>query len=283
MIKMIKVILLGVFCWSWVLPLYAQAAWADPLLAKVYKEELDLSQWWVSEKLDGVRAIWDGQQLRFRSGRVIQAPAWYTQDFPAQPMDGELWMGRGTFEQTSAAVRRKQPQDEPWRRIHYRLFELPAAKGTFTQRVEQMQSLTHQLQISWLQPIPQQRVSNREALFRWLERVVEEGGEGLMLHRADSLYHGGRSGDLLKLKAWQDAEATVVEIMPGQGKYRGMMGALRVEDAQGRQFRIGSGFSDQERQNPPALGSLITYKYTGTTGRGLPRFASFLRLRQGPE
>ena len=113
-----------------------------------------------------------------------------------------------------------------------------------------------------------------------LDEIVTKGGEGLMLHRADSLYHSGRSDDLLKLKPWQDAEATVVEILPGKGKFSGMMGSLLVTDESGLRFRIGTGFSNKERRNPPAVGTVITYKFTGTTKKGLPKFASFLRIYQ---
>lgn len=263
-------------------PLMADGKGVDPLLARVYQEQRtpDVSAWWVSEKLDGVRAIWDGEVLRFRSGRVIAAPKWFTEPFSQQPMDGELWMGRGTFDQTSAAVRRKVPRDVEWQQIQYRLFELPDAAGSFTQRIEQMERLTDQLNTAWLQPVDQRRLDTREALFRWLDRVVAQGGEGLMLHRAEALYHGGRSGDLLKLKSWQDAEAVVVGILPGKGKYQGVMGALLVESAEGRRFRIGTGFSDAVRSAPPAIGSQITYKYTGTTRTGLPQFPVFLRQRQ---
>ncbi len=250
----------------------------EPLLAKVYSQE-DISSWWISEKLDGVRAIWNGEQLHFRSGRLIYPPAWFAKDFPARPMDGELWIGRGSFDRLSGIVRREYPEDIEWRDVRYMLFELPDSDGTFTQRVAMMGQLTRAAGIPWLQPIEQIRLQSEAALMELLDEVVEHGGEGLMLHRADSLYHGGRSDDLLKLKLWQDAEAVVVAVLPGKGKYVGMMGSLLVENGEGQRFRIGSGFSDQERRNPPPVGTTITYKYTGTTSRGLPRFASFLRIR----
>lgn len=268
-----------VLFWVVAVPLQAGEPGIDPLLAKTYRQTVDLKQWWVSEKLDGVRAIWDGKRLFFRSGRSIQAPEWFTEHFPAQPMDGELWMGRGTFEETSAAVRRKHPLEQEWRAIRYRLFELPDAEGDFSERIRQMERLTKVANVPWLQPIPQREVESEEALMNWLDRVVAAGGEGLMLHRAAAHYHGGRSGDLLKLKSWQDAEATVIEWIAGKGKYTGMMGSLLVEDRQGRRFRIGTGFSDLQRREPPPVGSQLTYKYSGTTSNGLPRFASFLRLR----
>ena len=251
----------------------------DPLLAKVYKQE-NVSKWWVSEKLDGVRAIWNGKKLHFRSGKLISAPNWFIENFPEQLMDGELWMGRGTFEKLSGIVRKIQPNHNEWKQVSYMLFELPKHPGTFTQRVRKMVKLTETLKISWLQPIPQIRLNSENALLNMLDEIVTKGGEGLMLHQADSLYHSGRSNDLLKLKPWQDAEATVVEILPGKGKFIGMMGSLLVADESGRIFRIGTGFSNKERRNPPAVGTVITYKFTGTTKKGLPKFASFLRIYQ---
>ncbi|MED5572190.1 MAG: DNA ligase, partial [SAR324 cluster bacterium] len=204
----------------------------DPLLAKVYKQE-NVSEWWVSEKLDGVRAIWNGEKLHFRSGKLISAPDWFTENFPEQLMDGELWMGRGTFEKLSGIVRKIQPNHYDWRQVRYMLFELPEHQGTFTRRVRKIVKLTEALKISWLQPIPQIRLNSEDALLNMLDEIVTKGGEGLMLHRADSLYHSGRSDDLLKLKPWQDAEATVVEILPGKGKFSGMMGSLLVTDESG--------------------------------------------------
>ena len=251
----------------------------DPLLAKVYKQE-NVSEWWVSEKLDGVSAIWNGEKLHFRSGKLISAPDWFTENFPEQLMDGELWMGRGTFEKLSGIVRKIQPNHNDWRQVRYMLFEIPKHPGTFTRRVRKMVKLTETLKISWLQPIPQIRLNSEDALLNMLDEIVTKGGEGLMLHRADSLYHSGRSDDLLKLKPWQDAEATVVEILPGKGKFNGMMGSLLVTDESGSRFRIGTGFSNKERKNPPAVGTVITYKFTGTTKKGLPKFASFLRIYQ---
>ena len=250
-----------------------------PLLAKVYRQE-DVSQWMVSEKLDGVRGIWNGEKLHFRSGKLIHAPNWFIENFPAQPMDGELWMGRGTFDRLSGIVRKKIPDERDWKQVRYMLFELPESSGTFTERIHKMVKLTASVKIPWLQAIPQIHLDSEEALLKMLDEIVKKGGEGLMLHRAESMYHSGKSGDLRKLNPWQDAKATVIEILPGKGKFSGMMGALLLKDKSGHIFRIGTGFSDSERRNPPPPGSVITYKFTGTSKKGLPRFASFLRMYQ---
>lgn len=114
------------------------------------------------------------------------------------------------------------------------------------------------------------------------DAVVRGGGEGLMLHRADAPWLFGRGDALVKLKPWQDAEARVVAHVGGRGKYEGMLGALLVETPEGRRFRLGTGFTDAQRRDPPAVGAAVTYRYRGYTSSGLPRFASFMRVRELP-
>lgn len=250
------------------------------LLAKVYNHQDNLDDYWVSEKLDGVRAYWDGRRFLSRQGNVYHAPAWFSAGFPDQPLDGELWMGRGTFDTLSGAVRQQVSDDTLWRQIRYMVFDLPESHGLFDQRLARLKQLLAQVDSAYIAPVVQYRVTSRTQLRQRLSEVVGQGGEGLMLHRGDSLYRAARSDALLKLKTHDDAEAVVVAHLPGQGKYQGMLGSMRVEMPNGQQFRIGTGFSDAERANPPAVGTTITYKYFGKTRNGIPRFASFLRVRE---
>lgn len=248
------------------------------LLAQDAPPDVDPAGHLVSEKYDGVRAWWDGQTLRFRSGLPIAAPAWFVAQLPTQPLDGELWLGRGRFEALSAAVRRHRPNDEEWRQLRYMVFELPGAPGTFANRAERIRALAQQRSPA-LVAVDQTTVPDRAALQQQLRSVLAAGGEGLMLHRADAAYVSGRSPLLLKLKPLQDAEATVLGHLPGRGKHAGRLGALQVRNADGVVFNIGTGFSDAERDNPPPRGSLVTYTHRGHTEAGVPRFASFLRRR----
>lgn len=250
------------------------------LLANVYRNQADVAQYLVSEKLDGVRAIWDGQTLRFRSGKEMHAPRWFVEGLPKQSLDGELWLGRGSFERLSGIVRRELSDDAEWRQVRYMVFELPGAAGTFRERAGQIKQVVRQANVPWLQEIQQFPAVDRNSLQKQLNEIVKAGGEGLMLHRADALYVTGRNDALLKLKPLDDAEATVIAHVPGKGKYTGMMGALRVEMADGKRFQIGTGFTDAVRANPPAVGTLITFTYRGLTKNGLPRFASYLRIRE---
>ena len=252
---------------------------SDLLLAKVYDEDIDPRDYWVSEKLDGVRALWDGRRLISRNGYRFRAPAWFTRGFPEIPMDGELWMGRNTYDALSAAVRRTEPVDAEWRKIGFMAFDLPAAGGKFTQRYERLARIVADSASPHLLLVEQFRVADEQELLKKLDDLVREGAEGLMLHRAASLYTAGRSDDLLKLKPHQDAEAVVLAHSPGKGKHAGRMGSVLVETGEGKRFFIGSGFSDEQRLSPPPPGTVITYKYYGLTSKGIPRFASFLRVR----
>jgi DNA ligase-1 len=270
------------FLAAWLLLAPLQLAAAElPGLAhgEIYRAGVDPAGYWISEKLDGVRAVWDGRQLRFRSGRPIAAPEWFTRGFPARVLDGELWIGRGQFERLSGIARKEAPDDNEWRQVRYMLFELPGAEGSFSDRVAMLRQIVAEAGLPQLQAVEQFHVADRKALMRRFNEVVKGGGEGLMLHRADAPYRTGRSDDLLKLKPWDDAEAVVVAHLPGNGKYAGQLGALLVELPDGQRLRLGSGFSDNQRANPPPLGSTITYRYRGQTSQGQPRFATFLRVR----
>ena len=261
---------------------------AGVLLANKAPAGIDPAPYWVSEKYDGVRAVWGGHGngsaddgvLRFRSGRPIAAPAWFLAKLPATALDGELWIGRGKFDVVSGAVRRSEPQDAEWKQVQFMVFELPNGEGAFTQRVAQLQGIAKDTGWPQLQAVEQTRVANHAALQVRLKSVTANGGEGLMLHLASASVASGRSVVLLKLKPVQDAEALVVGHVPGKGKYAGLLGALDVKTAGGQRFKLGTGLSDAQRQNPPPIGSTVTFTYRDVTPGGKPRFASFLRMYQ---
>lgn len=248
-------------------------------LANTYSDQLNLTEYLVSEKYDGVRAWWDGRELITRGGLQVLAPAWFTAGFGDQPLDGELWISRGQFEAISSLVRQKLTQPEDWREVKYMVFDLPLEKLEFMERYAKLRALVSSSGSKHLQLVEQHKIESRESLMQDLEEIVALGGEGLMLQRKTAPYHGKRSDDLVKLKPWEDDEATVIGYTPGKGKYHGMTGSLVVETENGLRFRIGSGLSDKLRENPPPIGTVITYKYSGKSRRGVPRFASFLRVR----
>jgi DNA ligase 1 len=267
------------------LPVTAGEAPFPLMLAKAYHPGIALQDYWVGEKYDGVRGYWDGRKLWTRGGQPVNAPAWFTAGWPEIPMDGELWAGRGRFAKAVSTVRQQTPDDAAWRGMRFMVFDLPSETGSFTQRLHRLNQLVPALALPWVQPVAQRKVASDQALNALLGETVNSGGEGLVLHRGASLYTGQRNDDLLKLKTHDDAEAKVIAHIAGKGKYAGQLGALLVEvpaaDGQpSRRFKLGTGFTDQQRQNPPAVGALVTYRYRGVNDSGLPRFASFMRLRE---
>ena len=270
------------WCLLWALFSF-QALAAEPpplLLAETYRGGVTVAEYLVSEKFDGVRGYWDGRQLWTRHGNPINAPAWFTAALPAQALDGELWMRRGRFEETSAAIRRAVADETEWRQIRYQIFELPEGAGSFAERAARIRELVAEINSPWVVAVDQFRLDDDRALNKFLHAVVKAGGEGLMLHRADASYVTGRSDVLLKVKLWHDAEALIVGHLPGKGRYAGMLGALRVRTPDGREFSLGTGFTDNQRRDPPAVGATVTYRYRELTARGMPRFASFWRVRE---
>jgi len=251
------------------------------MLAETYRAGMSLADYWVSEKYDGVRAYWDGRQLWTRGGERIVAPAWFTAPLPKQPLDGELWAGRGRFSHAVSTARNQTPNDVAWHEMRFMVFDLPMQPGDFTARLAALRKLLPITDAPWVVPVPQERATTHEALQALLDKTVKMGGEGLMLHRGASLYKGERGNDLLKVKPYEDAEARVIEHLPGKGRHSSRLGALVVETPEGKRFRLGTGLTDAERENPPAVGTWVTYRYNGLTAKGLPRFARFMRVREG--
>lgn len=269
------------------LPLALAASWpaiaqVEPpaiALADKYHRAFSPVRYLVSEKLDGARAFWDGSRLISRSGRIYHAPEWFTAGLPSDPLDGELWTGRGEFERLMRIIRDAEPDPEAWRAVGYHVFDLPASKEQVRQRQARLAAIVDAANLPQLHYVEQRAIGDRAALQQALDEVVAAGGEGLMLQHVEAHYEVGRHNGLLKFTAHDDAEATVVGYTPGRGKYQGMIGALVVERPDGLRFKLGSGLSDALRLSPPALGETITYRYRGETRRGVPRFARFLRVR----
>lgn len=250
------------------------------MLAKIYHKGVDLDKYWVSEKYDGVRAIWNGEQLVSRGGNIYHAPQWFIKDFPKQKLDGELWIARQSFELLLSTVRDLIPDEKAWRNVKFMVFDMPDSPLIFNERINCMKRVVSDRKIPWLQLVKQWKVATHKELMTQLQSITKNGAEGLMLHRGASFYRGKRNNDLLKLKLYEDAEAVVVKHLSGKGKYKSMMGAMLVRTLSGKVFKVGTGFSDFERKNPPEIGSIITYKFYGLSKNGVPKFASFLRIRK---
>jgi DNA ligase-1 len=248
-------------------------------LAKQFKNEMHSPAYWVSEKLDGIRCYWNGEILLTRNGNKIHAPNWFTQDFPKIELDGELWIAPGSFQLLTRIVLDNKPDVKLWADVSYQVFDLPASRAPFEMRQRQLQTLVDKQSLPHLKHVKQKKISGLVNIQSYLKKAVDKGAEGIMLRTLGSPYVSGRSEHLFKMKLRRDAEARVIAYQSGRGKYENMMGAIWVEMEDGTLFKIGSGFSDQQRKNPPVIGSDITYSYQDLTEKGLPRFASFKRVK----
>ena len=248
---------------------------APPLpLAESWAGVIDPTGWLFSEKLDGVRAYWDGMQFLSRLGNLFHAPSWFHEGLPAVPLDGELWMGRKAFQRTLSVVRRQDGGDA-WREVCFLVFDAPAATGGFEERLEFVHRCMDERRPTYARRHDHMVCGGVRHVNEELDRVMTLGGEGLMLRQPGSLYEAGRSRTLLKVKRCHDAEASVVGHEPGAGRHKGRLGALLVETSEGVRFAVGTGFSDRQREEPPPVGATITFRYQELSDRGVPRFPVF--------
>jgi DNA ligase-1 len=252
------------------------------LLAERWDRLADLSGWWMSEKLDGVRAYWDGWRFLSRLGNVYHAPDWFVEGLPEVPLDGELWIDRKMFQRTVSIVRR-QDKNDLWREVRYLVFDAPAHGGHFEERLEFIQAILVARKPSFAAAHPHDVCKGPDHLSRELARIEALGGEGVMLRQPRSKYEVGRSATLLKVKSFLDAEGRVVGHKAGAGRHKGRLGALQVELADGTRVDVGTGFSDAEREQPPQIGSIITFRYQELSEAGVPRFPSYVGVREDVE
>ena len=240
--------------------------------------DCDPTGWWMSEKLDGVRAYWDGKQFLSRQGNEFKAPAWFTESLPSHPLDGELWMGRGMFQKTISIVRR-QDRSDAWKDVMFVVFDMPhLADVPFEAR---QTALATAVQGPYCKMHVQKECNGEDAMLAVLAEVVKLGAEGLMLRAPGSLYVAARSTTLLKVKPFSDDEAIVVGHTPGKGQHKGKTGSLEVQMPNGKRFFLGTGLKEKDRVNPPPIGATVTYRYTELTDAGIPKCGSFVAVRDG--
>jgi DNA ligase-1 len=248
------------------------------LLAHPWDNIADLTGWWMSEKLDGVRAYWDGARLISRLGNAFYAPDWFVASLPRTPLDGELWAGRKKF-QRAVSIARRQDRGDAWRELTYVVFDAPSTDGPFEDRIAHARQQLEAHGAGHARWHPHERCTGLDHLRGELARVEALGGEGLMMRQPSSRYEIGRSWTLRKVKTFHDAEARVIAHLRGTGKHEGRLGALQCEMPSGTVFSIGTGLSDAERNDPPPVGSIVTYRYQELSNDGVPRFPSYVGVR----
>lgn len=250
----------------------------DLMLLKTYRNQ-DLTGWVMSEKLDGIRGYWDGKVLYTRQQKILTPPHYFLKNFPPFAIDGELFTQRNDFANIASIVKSKK--DQGWQGMKLYVFDVPDSEGDLFQRLEVLEAYLKENPAPHIAIIPQIKIASREVLTAFYQDIIENQGEGVVVRNPNAPYERKRSSQILKIKPVEDEECQVVAHHEGKGKYQGRLGAITCENKRGK-FKIGSGFKDKDRQDPPPIGSIITYRYRGLTKSGLPRFATFYRLKETP-
>ena len=243
-----------------------------PMLARKWKETTNPRGWWMSEKLDGIRAIWTGSKFISRSGKEFAVPDWFTAQMPNCILDGEFFLGRGMFQEAQSVIMAKSARD--WSGVRYMIFD-KVDGDKFESRLDSLRSLDLP---AHCQVVEQVKCKSHTDMEAYEQAITSTGGEGIMMRKAGSKYKHGRSSDLLKVKRYDDDEATVIGYEDGEGKHAGRLGTLLCQWGE-KVVRLGTGFTDSQRDTPPELGESVTFSFFGTTDGGMPRHPVFLNVR----
>lgn len=255
------------------------------LLSKFDKQDFnskDFNAYLMSEKLDGVCGIWDGKYLKTRQNYKIKTPDFFTKNFPPFAIDGELWIARNKFDEISALIRSGDSNLTLWKEVTYNIFDVPNAceefqisTCTLKNRLAVLEEYLQKYPSAYIKIIPQIPVENQNNLNQFYESIIKNQGEGIVIRKNLSPYEKGRSKNAMKLKPYDDAECELVGFRKGKGKFENQVGALLCKMPNGQIIKIGSGLKDEDRKNPPKIGSIVTYKFNGLTKNSLPRFPVF--------
>lgn len=253
----------------------------NPMLAGKYDGTQDIKGWLMSEKLDGVRCIWNGEVMKTRNGNLFYPPDFFIEHFPKDTiLDGELFLDRGEFQKTISIVRR-QDKGDGWKNIKYLVFDAPAIPGPFSKRLKAIQECLSKIDSPYIKFHKHEVCKGEEHLQKEMKRVIALKGEGMMIRDPKAKYEHRRVKTLLKVKEFHDDEATVIGHEKGTGRLEKLMGAVVVKNKAGKTFKVGSGFTDKERASPPKKGTVITYRYFELTKDGVPRFPTYMRVHPG--
>lgn len=264
-------------------------------LASSWDGTSELVGWALSEKLDGQRAFWDGHdRLWTRTGNEIYPPLSLISSLPTGvPLDGELFLGRGQFQRLMTISRRTDCgplANAAWEPVEYVVFDAPKAAGGIFDRLKAAQAALDAVPAAAaaaagapaaprVRLLEHERCTGADHIRSRMQQLTALGAEGLVTRHPTAAFKPGRSTDLLKVKESKDDEALVIGHEPGKGKHAGRMGALQCKLRSGKQFKVGTGFSDAERESPPAVGTVITFAYFELTNDHIPRFPTYSRVR----
>lgn len=244
---------------------------------KVYNEnQHKINNWIMSEKLDGIRAYWNGKKLLSKNGNKIYIPKELIKNYPSFHLDGELWTKRNDFENIQSIVLDKTPTKK-WKEITYNIFEVPNQKGNFNQRIKVLKDWIKTNKNTNIRVIRQVKCKNKKHLNSYLKTLLDKKAEGVIIKNPNISYFTGRNKNILKVKKFKDMEGKVIAINYNiNNKFK----SLKILLKNNIEFNLGGGFTNEEKINHPKIGDTVTFKYYGLTKYKKPKFASFLRIRK---
>jgi DNA ligase 1 len=279
--------------------------------------------WWASEKWDGIRAIWDGYNLVSRGSQAgnpkiyTYVPKWFTDAMPPGiALDGEIWIGRGMFQQTSKLSNIKPGKTYTEKQIQimwkgtretppvtFKAFDMPGIDIPFEQRMNRLKMVISDREKCWAKKYPdfevfpieytgQILIDSMETLGKMYSKITSAGAEGLMIRAPGSPYEQKRSKYLLKYKIQEDSECLVRKYVPGDGRLKGLLGSLECElinngKLTGIFTHIGTGLTDIQRkeylntksEHYIPIGSIVSFSYMEMTKDGIPRHPVYRGVR----
>ena len=270
-------------------------------------------EWKASEKMDGYRGQWvkvNGEWMFLSRAQkpFIGTPDWYKLALPDVNLDGELWVGRENFE-SMGVVRKHKPDPKEWIPVKFVVYDLPSVKKPFSERLKELRKVVKENKDRWdevkktlpeefqiecpVKMATQTTIESEEHMEELYKKIIEKGGEGIMLKCPNSMYEDKRSNYMLKVKPSFDEEAIIVDSKMGKGKYKNDLGAFicqplinmdtyhLIDKNENHEFSI-SGMDDEVRHNyeeTHPVGTVISYEHSGKTEKGKPRFARYVRKR----
>ena len=238
----------------------------------------------ISEKFDGVRGIWDGKEMFSKNGKKLAIPPCFAEKLAilelkdGEFVEGELWADYGKFAEVSSLARRKNPTCAEFESVKYLIFNAQFNESSdFLANLSKIQSILESHKTPQIRTITQHKFSSSKELQDFFDAVVAKGGEGVILRDSHTAF---------KLKAQHDAECKIIDYTRGKGRLGGKVGSIVCESLADKNagikngiiFRIGSGLSDEMRTNPPKIGTIITYKFSGVSKNSVPLHTRFWRV-----
>lgn len=218
-----------------------------PMLAKKYEGQMLHNEVYVTEKLDGNRCIayYDNEwHFISRNGKPMKVSF----DMSIMPQDiiydGEVLSKDLSFNKTSGLIHSHQEDKS----LYYCIFDI-ISDLPYKDRRGLLDSLPSTENVKILPVL--YKGTETVKLVELLDKIVDNGGEGIMLNFANRKYEHKRTDALLKYKKVQTIDIRVINLFEGKGKYEGMVGGLtcyiKTEDNKEIYVQVGSGLSDEQR------------------------------------